>query len=164
MSIEVAAVTPCRLKSLNEWLSERALAICHLICHLRKQSVHLHFPVQVHNHCTVLLVPRYCPQPPHLMRLNPVHISKQSAPKLARRYLPICLINPQGIPLLSVERPLVEVGFTQESSRRTLSISASRKRSRYRPFPLELTPQACYIPLLEGPVRTSAYYARIPPP
>src|SRR5438045_4951318 len=39
MSIEVAAVTTCWLKSLNKWPGECTLAIHHLNCHPRKQSL-----------------------------------------------------------------------------------------------------------------------------
>jgi len=49
----------------------------------------------------------------------------------------------------------------QESSRRTLSTSASRKRKRYCPFPLELTPKTGYTLLFKDLVRASANRACI---
>jgi len=73
----------------------------------------------------------------------------------------VCPVNPHWVPLLSVQRASIKCVLTQVSSFRTLSMSLPWKSSRHRPFPLELTPQTRYIPLLQALIHTSAHDACI---
>lgn len=146
MSVEVATVTSCWLKSLHEWPSGCAFAISHLNCPLHKQSVNLLLLVQVHNHSAVLLAYRRRSKPSHLIHFNPIHPPEKSIPKLVcptSRYAYQSLKDTIVLHRASLCRSR---SLPKGSSRRTLSTSTSRKRSRYRQFPTELTPKQV-IPL-----------------